>query len=47
MLSQQDGAPVTQSSEVAELVSGIGLGDGFRTLKETVADEEVHLLRLP
>ena len=47
MLSQQDGAPVTQSSEVAELVSGIGLGDGFRTLKETVAHKETHLLGLP
>jgi hypothetical protein len=28
------------------LVSGIGLSDGFRTLKERVADEEAHLLGL-
>jgi hypothetical protein len=47
MLSQQDGAPVTESGEVAELVPGIGLGDGFRALKELVADEETHLLGLP
>jgi hypothetical protein len=47
MLSKQYCTPVTQSSEVAELVSGIGLCDGFRTLKDPVADEEAHLLGLP
>jgi hypothetical protein len=46
MLSKQYCTTVTQSSEVAELVSGIGLGDGFRTFKETVANEEAHLLGL-
>jgi hypothetical protein len=46
MLSKQYCAPVTQSGEVAELVSRIGLCDGFRTLKDPVADEEAHLLRL-
>jgi hypothetical protein len=47
MLSQQDGAPVTESGQIAELVPGIGLGDGFTALEESVAHKEARLLGLP
>ena len=40
LLAEEEGAAIAEASEVAELVAGVGLGDGLGAVGEGVAGEE-------
>ncbi len=40
MLAEEESASVAEAGEVAELVAGVGLGDGLGAVGERVAGEE-------
>ena len=40
LLAEEEGAAIAEAGEVAELVAGVGLGDGLGAVGEGVASEE-------